>query len=287
MVAVEPVSLTIGAIALASLFSTCIEFFEYFKAGKALEDDVDILLVKLDLEKTRLLIWGNAVGVMKTEKENRAAGLEDPVRVTSLTKCLEKIKTLLSNTEKLENTYGLRKSSDAELRLGNDTGIVSSNSMNIFKPSYRRFWARFAGQRGKPSLVSQTKWAIHDKPKFELLVNHLKDFVDGLNEVIPMSRESQDRIIEEDITSILDISKLRLVHAACEGSYRTWSDMASAVIDATEERTVDRRTLEEILRDDESVVVKDHAQNPNVSTSNGDPKPKGMLNPLMDFDRSD
>ena len=62
MVPVEPISLTIG---IASLFSTCIECFEYFKAAQSLGDDLKILLVKLDIEKTRLLIWGNAVGILR------------------------------------------------------------------------------------------------------------------------------------------------------------------------------------------------------------------------------
>jgi hypothetical protein len=74
---VEPVSLTICAVALASLFSTCIECFDYFKAGQTLEEDFELLLVKLDVEKTRLLIWGNAVGVLKPEVEGRVPELND------------------------------------------------------------------------------------------------------------------------------------------------------------------------------------------------------------------
>jgi len=41
--------------------------FGYFKAAQRLAEDLNILLVKLDIEKTRLLIWGNAVGITKTD----------------------------------------------------------------------------------------------------------------------------------------------------------------------------------------------------------------------------
>lgn len=51
-------------VVLAGLFSTCIDCFDLFEAAHALEEDSKILLVKLDLEKTRLLIWGNAVGIV-------------------------------------------------------------------------------------------------------------------------------------------------------------------------------------------------------------------------------
>jgi hypothetical protein len=41
--------------------------FGYFKAAQSLTEDLKILLVKLDIEKTRLLIWGNAVGILKID----------------------------------------------------------------------------------------------------------------------------------------------------------------------------------------------------------------------------
>ena len=76
MVSFEPISLTIG---IASLFSSCVECFEYFKASQSLANDLKILLVKLDIEKTRLLIWGNAVGILRVEDSERAPDLRDPV----------------------------------------------------------------------------------------------------------------------------------------------------------------------------------------------------------------
>jgi hypothetical protein len=65
-----------------------------------------------------------------------------------------------------------------------------------------------------------TRWAIHDKTKFEGLIHHLKDLIDGLNEVLSVRKEMQDQIIQDDITSILDLSKLRLIQSACEVTRR-------------------------------------------------------------------
>jgi hypothetical protein len=248
VVPVEPVSLTIGVVALASLFSTCIECFDYFKAGQALEEDFELLLVKLDVEKTRLLIWGNAVGVLKPEGEGRVADLNNSQKAELIGRCLDSIKSLLSDTDKFQNLYGLRAAGDIGKNARNHS-ILSSNSMNVFKASYRRFWARFAGNQSRSTLAMRTRWAIHDKTKFEGLIHHLKDLIDGLNEVVLVNRETQDQIMHDDIVSILDISKLRLIQSACEGSYTTLSKAASTVIAASEFGTIDRRNIEEWLGD--------------------------------------
>jgi Prion-inhibition and propagation len=253
MAAIEPVSFTIGIVALASLFSTCIECFDYFKTGQHLEEEFEILLVKLDLEKTRLLIWGNAVGVLKTEDEGRAVELSEAPKAELIGRCLERINSLLSDTDKLQNEYGLQASVEAGAKSGRSSNVVSANSMNIFKTSYRRFWVRFASKQTRSGLLMRTKWAIRDKPKFESLIVHLRDFIDGLHQVLSVKRETQDQIVCDDIISILDLSKLRLVRSACEGSYATWSAVASEAIEASEIGTVDRRSIEEWMVDAEGI----------------------------------
>ena len=194
VVPVEPVSLTIGVVALASLFSTCIECFDYFRAVQVLEEDFELLLVKVDVEKTRLLIWGNAVSVLKPEGEGRVPELNNSQKTVLIGRCLERIKSLLSHTDKFQNLYGLQSSADAEKDSRNHH-ILSINSMSVFWTSYRRFWARFAGDQSRSTLAMRTRWAIHDKAKFEGLIYHLKDLIDGLNQVVLVKRETQDQII--------------------------------------------------------------------------------------------
>ncbi len=262
VVPVEPVSLTICVVALASLFSTCIECFDYFKAGHALEEDFELLLVNLHVEKTRLLIWGNAVGVLKPEGEGRVAELNNLQKAELIGRCLDSIKSLLSDTDKFQNVYGLRSAGVIEKNARNHS-ILSSNSMNVFKTSYRRFWARFAGNQSRSTIAMRKRWAIHDRTKLEGLVHHLKDLIDGLNEVV-VKRETQDQIMHDDIVSILDISKLRLIQSACEGSYKTLSKAARTVIAASEFGTIDRRNIEgwlgdaKVMSDEEADVPVSH-----------------------------
>ncbi len=245
MVPVETISLTIG---IASLFSTCIECFDYFKAARSLADDLKIL-VKLDIEKTRLLIWGNDVGILELDNWERAPGLRDPAKVEVVTKYLERIKALFSETEKLEKKYGLKAATpDEEYR---DSGVSPlSRNVWIFSRLPTSALARNAMSSGKHSRISKTKWAIHNKAKFEGLRVHLKDFIHGLHEVVPISKEAEDRMIQGGISSIIDLSKLRLVQSACsESNYQSWADMASVAIEESTAGTVDRRNIDEWIGD--------------------------------------
>lgn len=193
MMPVEPISLSIG---IASLFSTCIECFDYFKAAQSLAEDLKIILVRLDIEKTRLLIWGNAVGILKVDDKERARELQDLTKVETIEKCLDQIKTLFIGTDKLEKEYGLKPATPHEATLESGFDSLSKNSMDVFKTSCRRFLVRKVASSARHSLISKTKWAIHNKAKFEGLRGHLKDFIDGLHEVILISKESQDLLVQ-------------------------------------------------------------------------------------------
>ena len=97
----EVAGFTIGAITLASLFSTCIECFDYIRSFQSSDEDFDMLLVKLDLEKTRLLIWGNSVGVLQASGEGRALQLDDTRIMTTVRRCSQKISVLLTDSNEL------------------------------------------------------------------------------------------------------------------------------------------------------------------------------------------
>jgi hypothetical protein len=219
---------------------------------------------------------------LKAEGEGRVIELNDGQRVELIGRCLESMKSLLSDTDKLQRVYGLKSAAQSNANMGRSGNIVSKNSMNLFKASYRRFWARFAGDQARSTLASRTKWTIHDKARFEGLITHLKDLIDGLNQVLPVKREIQDQVIKDDIVSILDLSKLRLVQSACEGSYTAWSDVASAVIEASEFGTVDRRNIEEWLGDGNALA--DDENNHTADAFRGTESKKanqGMSNPVL------
>jgi hypothetical protein len=91
--------------------------------------------------------------------------------------------------------------------------------MNIFKTTKLRFFARAGGLNEPPNWLSRIKWAIRDGAKFRILLSHLKEFVDNIIELVPVSPDIINKTVEEGITTIIDISTLRLAENACEESY--------------------------------------------------------------------
>ena len=106
MVPEEPISLSIS---IATLFTACIECFEYFKAAKGFEQHFEVLLIKLECQQERLLVWGDLAGICNEKQHSVGPISESGHKRQDLTKrCLDSIHRLLKDTETLRTKYGLR-----------------------------------------------------------------------------------------------------------------------------------------------------------------------------------
>lgn len=196
-------------IGVAGLFSSCVDAFTYFKTAQRADEDVEILLLKLDIERTRLLVWGNEIGMFTVSQQH--SKLRDEETVALLAQILGKIQKLLTDSETLRSSYGLKTQ---EPPLGKAVDILSSKSLAIFRTSSSRFWTRNASRpnakrvMAEGNVFAKIKWAIYAKEKFQGLVNDVKHFVDNLYELVPVAKETQESIIKADIESILDLSEL-------------------------------------------------------------------------------
>ena len=175
------------------------------------------------------------VGIGRDELDS----IEKDKAQSDLTKrCLSTIRSLMQDTEILKSRYGLCAVTS------NDKAIYQSGvSANALK----RFRLRFRQTLQGPGALDKTRWAIHDAAKFETLIIHLKDLIDGLVARVPAPVvERQDQKIKDDIASMVDnISGLKLVQEACDESYPSSHGAASAAIDALEVDTVDGRLAHE------------------------------------------
>ena len=68
----EIAGLAIGTIALATLFTTCLELFDCFELGRNYVDDYALACAKLGLLRGRLHTWGKALRVTEPGLENAA-----------------------------------------------------------------------------------------------------------------------------------------------------------------------------------------------------------------------
>ena len=235
-----------GLLSLAALFSTAIDCFTYYSAARDCPRRLRTLLVKLDFEKTRLLIWANTVGLVNTNEQLREVGLGQHEEIIRRT--LEQIVELLAEAGEMQERYGVRRREDdeglekiVEEQDELKTDMVSQNSMVIFRTAYARFRGKYPGTiqaEKKQKLSARLRWSVVDKGKFEGLIITLREFVDNLFLMVPVDRQTQDSIVEDDILAVTDLEELEIIQEATEDSYRVWSEVASKAIERSERDTM-------------------------------------------------
>jgi hypothetical protein len=107
----------------------------------------------------------------------RVLDLRDPAKVEVKTKCLERIKAIFSDTEKLERRMGSKLQSSAR---GLDSGVdpLSRNGMRVIKTSWRHLQVWHAASSGRHSLGSNQ---VGDPQKGQ--IRKLRVYLRGLQEV--------------------------------------------------------------------------------------------------------
>ena len=246
----EVIGTVASAITLASLFTNCIRCFDFFKLAQTCPKDAELLLVKLDCQKARLLVWANTIGILNGEARARYEKLEEPEFRDLAERCMHQIVLLLSDGLKLQEQYGVLEGAKT---LETQLDVFSANSMGIFKTNKKRFFARPGVALSQISWLRRTKWAIRDKIKFEGLLLNLRDLVDNLIQIIPLPAETIDRVIVEDLSCEVDMRRLSLAEAACEEAYPRWSEKASELIEQSKADSLDRRSFMEMIMDSAEV----------------------------------
>jgi hypothetical protein len=108
----EAVGLAVGVASLAGLFSTCVECFNYIDLGRNYECDSEILFAKFHIQRVRLCLWGQLVGLTGSIEEENLRILAQ--QELGLILCLRGIQTLLTNSKDLIEKYGLVSMDEGE-----------------------------------------------------------------------------------------------------------------------------------------------------------------------------
>jgi hypothetical protein len=258
----EVAGLALSAIALASLFSTCVECFECYEATRDAAEDLKTILVRLDLEKTRLLIWGDQVGILKTTEQGRSRHLDE--HNGSLKDVFGQLHRTLTRSDQSREIYGRMLKTQQDDTIGLIRDDLSRSSKRNFVSSWDEFRRKF-----NPSInpALRIKWAIAGKRQFESLIVEVRGLIDGLNQYIEVPRQTVDNIVCREITLVEDLARLRLVEAASESVYTLWAQKAKTVISQSEAGTLDHREVEEVLQDSNDPPTVSRLAEPDKVTS--------------------
>ncbi|RKK40945.1 hypothetical protein BFJ67_g10717 [Fusarium oxysporum f. sp. cepae] len=169
----EVAGLTLGAVALASLFKDCVDLFSMITAARDLGRDAAILDTKLDVERMLFLQWSERVGLLKQDSTNLLSCDEDTRQIVS--RVLKSVKDLLSESQALQRDYGLKKvditKPTTEHTLTDSTTGYKGASSHRFARFLKQFEAlkvqiTDADRHNKfQRTTKQFRWVIVDKDK--------------------------------------------------------------------------------------------------------------------------
>ena len=233
---------SVGIASLAGLFSNCIECFHIVQQGRYLGRDYLVLETKFMNQRLRLLAWGRACGLAPQDitpsKVANITWTEDAHMTVSDT--LTRISCLFEDHRKLQEVYGLRvvderirgrRRSSASRALEPIVNLALKLQSHTAHSRVGNFTANFlsSGKRPGTDVKTPTRWVIADKAKFAELVQHLKDFIDDLEDITSPFNVSQlqRELIRSEMETISDIDELATIEEAHIGSSDPVADAAT------------------------------------------------------------
>ncbi len=212
----EAAGLAIGVIALAGVFKDCVDLFDYFCASRSLGRDYELLETKLDIEKTLLLQWAERVRLLDVV-HGCDERLRNPVAAELVSRILASLKLLLSESGHLQGRYGATKT-DGSDAIQSPVATVSSLRKDRFVRDFEDFSLRVEQRQNQTPFFRKFRWVIHDKDKFDDLVQQTSYFISKLNEVVPDRHSGIAPITSEDLKHLPDLSLLLEATQSLNGS---------------------------------------------------------------------
>ncbi|KAF1929863.1 pathogenicity protein LopB [Didymella exigua CBS 183.55] len=260
---------------LATQFSTCVEAFNLIHPSKESDHAQRVALAKLGVQQSRLLIFGDAVGIsappatIARHMIPSQPGITNPdphlpvnfgVRDDRLDNDTihEKIRKALNeiagrpghlSRDELMERYGLKSPKRFNML---EHPALDTNRMEAFREKYGLLQdlVRQSGARAnikRNMSITTTHWTVKDTAKFGEFVKAVRAEVDGLIDLLGVN-EQVDRGMKSDIRSMAwhpelsgpiiqqDWEKLRLIREACEANYPQYIEVADrALLYLTEE----------------------------------------------------
>ena len=189
----EPIGLTLGTVALVSLFSSCVELVNYFELGRSYQYDYSVACLKLSLLRTRLESWGHTLRVRDTEHEAKSLRRNWLQEQDVVERSLLGIKSIFGDAELLKDKYRLVPRTSKTLSRSQEARSKSALAAQDQTSS------RYLSKCSRFSLSRQsTKWAIRDKDKFDAFLHDLEFFISNLEHVQSRLKMSQRPIQEAE-----------------------------------------------------------------------------------------
>ncbi|KIW04540.1 uncharacterized protein PV09_04294 [Verruconis gallopava] len=227
------------ALALAQLFSTCVECFGLIHPGKESEQAQRVAVAKLGIQQARLLAWGDMVGLLDVTS-SRDPRLEDHDTRLAIEKALQDIIDRPAHTDRETQfeKYGLKP---PKKFFQNNQPSLDVARIESFRERMEHFQRqKWEVKRGMS--ITMSHWMIQDVEKFKVFLALVKEKVDFLIGLMGVEAKV-DTALKHDIKALgwhpifdkikaaSDMSKLRLIQQACKDDYPEYVTAAQVALD--------------------------------------------------------
>ena len=240
----EVVGTVASALTIAALFKLFVDAFDVIRTAQKQTVDLKKLTLKLNIEKCRLYTWGQTMGLTGTAQHGIQRPLDLCPYPETVCETLELILDLFKDSDKLKNRYGCEKVELDDPRRPEITWTQGS-VMHQLNASFYNFKIKSATHVTETTLVRTANWIIHDRKKFQTLIQEIKGLIDGLQDITKDlgSLAIQEEMIRQRIFKINDIRTLDWVAEICENDHPSISDAASLRAGSCSEATTFHRGI--------------------------------------------
>ncbi|KIM22049.1 hypothetical protein M408DRAFT_29056 [Serendipita vermifera MAFF 305830] len=281
----EIAGLAVGAISMVTAWNTCVQAFDTIGSVGTFGLDHQIIQVKLEVERVRLLAWGEMVGLATVRP-----GQADPDRIVdqrlnreemreTVLKLLGCIQNVFNDTDSLQRKYDLKQEPSAAAGTFSSPTTTSDGGQIVLKSIFKRAYINLQNsareyQQNTP-LKLKARWAIGDKMKFLDLISEIRGFNDSLVSLFPDITSKTATQLREDIDASEEISSLQLLEqASVEGHDDIWESTSmrlsnlgqtvtgSSVVPLEDDKTERASVTQGLGNDDGSNTRKDDLGQP-------------------------
>lgn len=204
----EIAGLTVGAVGVPALFTTCVEFLDYITLERNHGKDFETSIAKIAILNCRLNVCGESLSIITNERTSSAPSKQWTQHNESITKSLVGIWKCLSDEDKLEKRYGL-KAVTKDLMIANQRPGSLAEVESSFHVTSRR-------RQRETSFGKRAWWAVHDKKKFDSLINDLVFFIESLESISTQLDVTgrQKLLFKEAVEQVQTSNTIRLLEDA-------------------------------------------------------------------------
>ncbi|CZR53604.1 uncharacterized protein PAC_03484 [Phialocephala subalpina] len=228
-----------GVKTCVALFNLCVGIYDLVDRGGSYGKDYTNLITKLDVEKFRLLTFGETTQLIGFDTTiqttpnrsnfNMVASIQ-PQTWELIARVLCSIKQVFDDMKSVDKRYGLKQVKVVSVKGASSDLITSSSPSGPFKDIFQAFQARITTVQTQEKMTNKARWAIYDGEKFKKLIERLHSWNDGLYNILGSIQKmgSYRLILEYELRKLTEIEDVRRIEDASVENNPIISDVASS-----------------------------------------------------------